>query len=143
MNPFNDTPEAEKAYQLHLRENWATLPAEVKELAAKNDGPGINPNDRVGDMAELMYANRTKAGLNNKATRELIGRTAGYLGGLGTKYFRDGRGYAMMRTMMRDNGEPLPKGAAPYPAKADDPEPSPEVVPPAADNPADPAAAKG
>lgn len=131
MNPFTDAAEAEKAYQLHLREHWTTLPPEVKELATKFDGPGINSNDRVGDMAELMYANRTKTGLNNNATREFIGRTAGYLGGLGTKYFRDGRGYAMMRAMMRDNKAPLPQGAAPYPAKADDPAPSPEVVQPA------------
>lgn len=126
MQPFKDAEEALKAYQLFLREHWTTLPQEVKDEVTKRDGPGVNEHDRIAYPTEAMYAHRTKPGVNNKAARELIGRTASYLGALGILYFREGRGYQIMRAMERENKEPLAKGTGPYPAQKDDPKPIPE-----------------
>ncbi len=131
MEPFANNVEATRAVQAFARENWHKLPKQVQDEIARHDGPGSSTADLVCGVAEALYATRKKAGVGNKAGRELIGKLAAFADGdNGWHRLRGGRGAAIRKAMLRDNGEAPPEGAQ-WPDEAADPAPDPRFAEPA------------
>jgi hypothetical protein len=121
VDPFPDIVDTMKAQELFIRENWARLPDRLKEEIIRHDGPGVSPVMRTARITEGLYAfhRRAGTGINTRAGRELIGRSAAFLRSQGLHDFGGERGRAIVAAMRRETGEEPGEGQVHQDREAD------------------------
>lgn len=121
MEPFLNPGEALVAITQFLVDHLNEQPEELRPRLMEL-GSGADAQMRIINMGEYVYAHRDAVTDDAKI---LAARIAHFGDSYGLHWYRDGRGFAMMKGLLRDVGETAPAGTE-WPAAEDDPAPRPE-----------------